>query len=79
MDLFHRLPHGHAQNKGRLTLFQHHPSNLLLSIPVLTVLLPSSFRFPLPVPFGLVLPHLTYLTLFILSILIDLKSGLKTT
>jgi len=61
------------------TLFQHHPSNLLLSIPVLTVLLPSSFRFPLPVPFGLVLPHLTYLTLFILSILIDLKSGLKTT
>jgi len=60
-------------------LFQHHPSNLLLSTPVLTVLLPTFFNFPLSVPFTLILPHLTYLTLFTLSILIDFKNILKKT
>jgi len=58
-------------------LFQHHPSNLLLSIPVLTVLLPTFFSFPLSVPLGLIIPHLTYLTLFTISILIDLTSSLQ--
>lgn len=59
------------------TLIQHHPSNLLLSIPFLTILLPF-FRFPMPIPFELILPHLAYLTLFTLSLLIDLKFSLKT-
>ena len=67
------------KTKDAWTLFQHHPSNLLLSIPVLTVLVPTFFSFPIPVPLGLVLPHLTYLTFFTLSILIDLKSSLKAT
>jgi len=58
-------------------LFQHHPSNLLLSIPVLTVLLPPFFHFPLPVPIELVIPHLTYLAIFALSILIDLIHSLR--
>jgi len=58
-------------------LFQHHPSNLLLSIPVLTVLLPPFFSFPLYVPLGLIIPHLTYLTLFTTSILIHLSSSLQ--
>ena len=53
-------------------LFQGHPSNLLLSIPVLTTLLPSLFHFPLHVPLELMIPHVTYLGLFIPSILIDL-------
>jgi hypothetical protein len=61
------------------TLLQHHPSNLLLSIPVFTVLLPTLLSFPLSVPLELVIPHLTYLTIFTFSILIDLKSILKTT
>jgi membrane-bound metal-dependent hydrolase YbcI (DUF457 family) len=65
--------------KDTWTLFQHHPSNLLLSIPVFTVLLPTLLSFPLSVPLELVLPHLTYLTIFTLSILVDLKSTLKTT
>jgi len=60
-------------------LFHHHPSNLLLSVPILTVLLPPFFSFPMPVPPSLILPHLTYLTLFTLPILIDLKFSLKTT
>jgi len=59
------------------TLFQHHPSNLLLSIPVFTVLLPTLLSFPLSVPPELVIPHLIYLTIFTLSILIDLKPSPK--
>ena len=56
------------------TLFQHHPSNLLLSIPIFTVLLPTFLNVPIYVPLELVIPHLTYLTLFTLSITIDLKA-----
>lgn len=56
------------------TLFQHDPSNLLLSIPILTVLLPTLLSFPLSVPLELVIPHVVYLAIFALSILVDLKS-----
>jgi len=63
------------KTKDTWILFQHHPSNTLLLIPVFTVLLPPFFSFPLSVPIQLVIPHLAYLTLFILSILIDLKSS----
>lgn len=56
------------------TLLQPHPSNLTLSIPVFTVLLPVFLSFPLPVPLPLVLPHLTYLTLFTISIFMDVKA-----
>ena len=55
-------------------LFQHHPSNMILSIPVLTVLLPTLLSFPLYVPLELVLPHLIYLALFSFSILMYWKS-----
>lgn len=54
-------------------LFQKHRSNLLLSIPVFTVLLPSFFSFPLRVPLELFIPHLAYLMLFNLSILMDFR------
>ena len=63
--------------KDAWLLFQHHPSNLILSVPVLAVLLPIFLSFPLSVPLELVIPHLTYLTIFSLSVLIDLKSTLK--
>lgn len=66
------------KTKDAWILFQHHPSNLLLLIPTLTILLPSFFRFPLYVPLGLIIPHLTYLTIFTLSILTDLKFTLKS-
>lgn len=66
------------KTKDAWTLFQHHPSNLLLSIPIFTVLLPTFFSFPLSIPSELILPHLTYLTTFTLSVLIDLKSDLKS-
>jgi len=60
-------------------LLQKHPSNLLLSVPVATVLLPTMASFPLSVPLELVVPHLIYLTLFTLSILLDVKYVLRKT
>ena len=58
-------------------LLKSHQSNLLLLVPTLTVLLPSFFYFPLPVPLLLLIPHLVYLGLFVASLLIFLKSSLK--
>lgn len=58
--------------KDAHALFQEHPSNLLLSVPVLTVLLPSLFHFPLHVPPELLIPHMVFLGLFGPSILVDL-------
>jgi len=49
-------------------------SHLSLSIPILTVLLPSFLHFPLSVPLELLIPHFTYLILFVLSILAVFKS-----
>ncbi|MGD8506198.1 MAG: metal-dependent hydrolase [Candidatus Bathyarchaeota archaeon] len=54
-------------------LFQHHLSNMLLLIPILTVLLPTLLSFPLSVPLELVVPHVIYLALFAFSILIDFR------
>jgi len=55
-------------------LLQQHQSNMILTIPVLTVLLPASISFPTYVSLELLMPHLLYITLFTLSILIDLKT-----
>lgn len=62
------------KTKDVWTLFQRHPSNLLLSIPIFTVLLPTLLSFPLSVPIELIIPHLIYLVIFIFSILIDFKA-----
>jgi len=67
------------KTKDVLFLFKHHPSNLILSIPVMTVLLPTVISFPLYVPFALLIPHLVYLTLFGFSILLDWKDILTKT
>ena len=62
------------KTKDVWSLFQHHPSNIILSIPILTVLLPTFLSFPLSVPLELVIPHITYLILFALSALVDCKA-----
>ena len=62
-----------------LSLFKHHSSNLILSVPVLTVLLPTLISFPLYVPLELLIPHIVYLTIFGFSILLDWKAILKKT
>jgi membrane-bound metal-dependent hydrolase YbcI (DUF457 family) len=65
--------------KDMQILFQRHISNLLLSVPGATVLLPTVANFPLSVPLELIVPHVTYLTLFTVSILLDLRYVLRKT
>lgn len=65
------------KTKDAQTLFQPHPSNLLLSIPTFTVLLPTLLSFPQYVPLALIIPHLIYLIVFTVSIIIDFKALLK--
>jgi len=62
------------RTKDAWSLFQQQSSNMILAVPVLTVLLPTLLSFPLYVPSELVIPHLIYMTLFTLSILIDLRA-----
>ena len=54
-------------------LFQHHRLNLLLSTPLFVMLMIIFFNFPTYVPLELLIPHLTYLMLFTLGIIINLK------
>ena len=57
-------------------LLQPNNSNLLLFIPTCTVLLPTFLAFPMEVPIALVPPHILFLTLFSMSLLIDIKKFL---
>jgi hypothetical protein len=52
--------------------FKSAQSNLILAIPILTVLLPTFVAYPLEVPLPLVAPHLFYLALFSASAFIAL-------
>lgn len=56
-----------------LKFFRYNLSNLLLIMPIFTVLLPTFTSYPLQVPILLVLPHLFFLILFIISSLIVFK------
>jgi hypothetical protein len=47
--------------------------NLVLAVPIFTVLLPTFVAYPLHVPFMLILPHLFYLVLFAIAVLILLE------
>jgi membrane-bound metal-dependent hydrolase YbcI (DUF457 family) len=59
------------------TLLQPHNSNLILTIPTFTALLPTFLSFPIDVPASLILPHLVYMAIFLASIAIDLRKNLK--
>jgi membrane-bound metal-dependent hydrolase YbcI (DUF457 family) len=63
--------------KDLTALFQPHNSNLILTIPTFTVLLPTFLSFPLDVPQWLIPPHLIYLSIFSASIIIDISQALK--
>jgi len=60
-----------------LRFFRNSKLNLILTIPIFTVLLPTFASYPLHVPFLLVVPHLFYLVLFSISVLIVLIGFLK--
>ena len=52
------------------SLLSNQKENLILAIPIFTVLLPTFVGFPLEVPTMLVLPHLFYLLVFSASVLL---------
>jgi hypothetical protein len=56
-----------------LVFFRNSKLNLVLIIPIFTVLLPTFAGYPLSVPALLVLPHLFFLVLFVISVLIALQ------
>jgi hypothetical protein len=56
------------KNKNILAIMKPHASNLLLSIPIFTVLLPTILSFPLNVPALLLLPHVVYTVIFSTSV-----------
>lgn len=60
-------------------MFKPHTSNMILAIPVLTVLLPTLISFPVYVPVSLLIPHVIYLILFAIPVLIDLKMMMTKT
>jgi len=57
--------------------FRPHPTNLTLCIPSAAIFLSAFLSFPLPVPKELTAPHLIYLAIFVLSVLVDIKHGSK--
>jgi len=59
--------------KDITTLIKHHPSNLLLVIPILTALLPVFTQFPMPVPPELIIPHLILILLLTFSVFRDIE------
>lgn len=59
--------------KDIMVFFQPHNSNLILSIPTFTVLLPTILSFPLSVPIWLLVPHLVYMFIFSASIIFDVR------
>ena len=60
-------------------LFRNNKLNLILIVPIFTVLLPTFASYPLHVPILLVLPHLFYLIMFAISVLIVIKGLLTCT
>ena len=59
------------------TFIRSKKSNLLLALPIGTVLLPTFLSFPLTVPLLMIPPHLFYLVLFSISVLAVLAGALK--
>lgn len=66
------------KTKDVKTLLQPHKSNLILLIPTATVLLPTFARYPLDVPVLLVAPHLVYMFVFAVSIVIVIVHAART-
>jgi membrane-bound metal-dependent hydrolase YbcI (DUF457 family) len=60
-----------------LQFFRKSKLNLILAIPIFAVLLPTFASYPLSVPILLILPHLFYLALFSISVIITVRGILK--
>ena len=64
------------KTKDLQLFFQKNTSNLLLIIPIATVLMPTFLAYPLNVPILLIPPHLFYLGLFMIAIFVVLSNSL---
>jgi membrane-bound metal-dependent hydrolase YbcI (DUF457 family) len=60
------------KTKDLFSFFQAKRSNLILMIPLFTVLLPTFAAYPLQVPLLLVVPHLFYLVLFSIAVVMEI-------
>jgi hypothetical protein len=58
-------------------LMRPRASNLILTIPVFTVILPTVLSYPMQVPALLITPHVVYLAMFTTSILIAIPKTAK--
>jgi membrane-bound metal-dependent hydrolase YbcI (DUF457 family) len=58
------------RTRDLLSFLRSNKNNLILTIPIFTVLLPTFFAYPLPVPILLAPPHLFYLVLFTYAVLV---------
>lgn len=65
------------KSKDIRLFFQNYRFNILLSIPLFSVLMPVVFKLPTYVPLELLIPHFIFLLLFILSIIKTLKTLLS--
>ena len=68
-----------TKTRDIFSLFKQNSSKMILSIPAMTVLLPTIAEFPLYVPISLVIPHVFFIILLTVSIIIDLKIILTKT
>jgi len=66
-----------TKTKDIKKLLQPYNSNLILIIPVTTILLPTFLAYPIDVPPALIPPHAVFLSLFLASFLIDLRQIYK--
>lgn len=55
------------------TFFRPNNSNLILVIPMLALLVPMFLLSPSPIPVALMPPHVVYLALFAISLMVDLS------
>ena len=65
------------KTRDLLYFFRNNKMNLVLVLPIFTVLLPTLASYPLTVPILLILPHLFYLLLFAISVSIVLWHFLR--
>ncbi len=65
------------KTRDSAVFFQNRKSNLLLAIPIGTVLLPTFVSFPLQVPLLMMPPHAFYLVLFSIAVLTVIAGPLK--
>ena len=65
------------KTKDLMIFFRSHRSNLLLAIPIFTVLLPTFTGYPLKVPILLAPPHLFYIAVFSIAVFAALVRGSK--